>query len=87
MESNEKNLEEITFEVALNRLERVVASMEDGSVPLADLVKQYEEGTQYLRICQKLLEDAELKIDKLKSDHQKLGLEPMNLGDGKTSSF
>jgi exodeoxyribonuclease VII small subunit len=39
--------------------------MEDGSIPLAELVAQFEEGAKLLKICQKELKQAELKIQKL----------------------
>ena len=39
--------------------------MEDGSIPLAELVAQFEEGAKLLKVCQKELKQAELKIQKL----------------------
>ena len=39
--------------------------MEDGSIPLADLVTQFEEGVKLLKLCQSKLKEAELKISKL----------------------
>ncbi len=64
-----KCLLDVSFEEALGRLEKLVVSMEDGEISLAELVEQYEEGTGYLRVCQKHLRDAELKIEKLKKEH------------------
>lgn len=56
----------LTFEAALERLESIVDTMEQGQVPLAELLHQYEEGTKLLRVCEARLKDAELKIEKLK---------------------
>lgn len=56
----------LTFEAALARLEAIVDSMEQGEVPLAELLGKYEEGTKLLKICEARLKDAELKIEKLK---------------------
>ncbi len=55
-----------SFETALARLEAIVDSMEQGDVPLADLLAKYEEGTKLLKVCEARLKDAELKIEKLK---------------------
>ncbi|MFI5337520.1 MAG: exodeoxyribonuclease VII small subunit [Opitutales bacterium] len=73
----------LTFEAALAKLEGIVDIMEQGDVPLADLLGKYEEGTKLLRICEARLKDAELKIEKLKK--QKDGtivLEPLEPARG-----
>lgn len=57
----------LSFEAALAKLEAIVDSMEQGEVPLADLLAKYEEGTKLLKVCEGRLKDAELKIEKLKS--------------------
>lgn len=56
----------LSFEAALQRLETIVDSMEQGEVPLAELLSKYEEGTKLLKVCESRLKDAELKIEKLK---------------------
>ncbi len=56
----------IAFEEALEKLESILESMESGDIPLAELVSQFEEGNKLLRLCQKRLQEAELKIEKLK---------------------
>lgn len=56
----------LSFETALQRLETIVDSMEQGEVPLAELLSKYEEGTKLLKLCEHRLKDAELKIEKLK---------------------
>ena len=58
----------ISFEDALERLESLIESMEDGEVPLTDLVKKFEEGTQLVKSCQADLKKAELTIEKLNLD-------------------
>lgn len=62
---SEKNTK-LSFENALQRLETIVDSMEQGEVPLAELLSKYEEGTKLLKVCETRLKDAELKIEKLK---------------------
>jgi len=61
----------LSFEAALTRLETIVDSMEQGEVPLAELLAKYEEGSKLLKVCESRLKDAELKIEKLKK--QKYG--------------
>lgn len=56
----------LSFESALAKLESTVDAMEQGDVPLGDLLAKYEEGSKLLRICEGRLKDAELKIEKLK---------------------
>jgi len=56
----------LSFEAALERLERIVDSMESGDVPLADLLTRFEEGSRLLKACEERLRDAELRIDLLK---------------------
>lgn len=56
----------LSFETALVKLEAIVDSMEQGEVPLAELLAKYEEGSKLLKVCESRLKDAELKIEKLK---------------------
>ena len=56
----------LSFEAALTKLETIVDSMEQGEVPLAELLAKYEDGTKLLAICEGRLKEAELKIEKLK---------------------
>ena len=62
--SKKKSTDE-SYEEALTKLESIIEDMEDGSIPLADLVSQFEEGAKLLKICQNKLKEAELKINKL----------------------
>lgn len=56
----------ISFESALEELEKLIAQMESGDVPLDDLIDKYEKGSELLKICQKKLGDAELRIEKIR---------------------
>ncbi len=67
-----------SFEDALTRLESLVDSMEQGQVPLAELIARYEEGTKLLKVCEARLKDAELKIDQLKKTRDSVALEPFS---------
>ena len=58
------NQENQTFEASMTRLEQIVRAMERGDVPLEESLKLFQEGTELVRNCQKLLDDAQLQIKK-----------------------
>lgn len=60
-----KKTEPLSFEDALERLETLLESMENGETPLTELIAKFEEGSILLQDCQKKLKEAELKIEKL----------------------
>ena len=66
----------LSFEAALTKLEAIVDSMEQGEVPLAELLAKYEEGSKLLKVCEGRLKDAELKIEKLKKTKDGVAFEP-----------
>lgn len=51
------------FESALAELERIVASMEGGHLPLAESLSAYKRGAELVAFCQSALKDAQLQID------------------------
>ena len=53
---------EFTFEQALARLEQIVKSLEGGNVPLEDLIKLFDEGTELVKLCTERLDKAEEKV-------------------------
>jgi len=53
------------FEAALDELEKLVARMEEGDLPLEETLKQFERGIELTRQCQKALSDAEQKVEVL----------------------
>ena len=55
--------EEIKFEKALERLEKIVEELEEGNVSLEDSLKKYEEGVKLSAVCQQRLAQAEKKIE------------------------
>ena len=56
---NEKNM---TFEQSMQRLEQIVRGLEQGNVPLEESLKLFQEGTELVRSCGQLLDNAELQI-------------------------
>ena len=55
--------EEIKFEKALEKLEKIVEDLEAGNIPLEEALKKYEEGVKLSALCQKRLSQAEKKIE------------------------
>ena len=56
------NQQNNTFESQLMRLEQIVRAMEKGDVPLDEALKLFREGTELVRSCGKLLDDAEFQV-------------------------
>lgn len=56
---------EMTFEEAIGALEQIVAEIETGELPLADLMAKYSEGIQLSDFCMKSLKRAEETMDLL----------------------
>ncbi len=56
------NKENKTFEENLQRLEAIVRAMERGDVALEESLKLFQEGTELVRACGKLLDDAQLQV-------------------------
>ncbi len=54
--------EDVKFEKALERLEKIVEELEAGNIPLEDALKKYEEGVKLSRVCSEKLTAAEKKI-------------------------
>ena len=59
---NEKNM---TFEQSMQRLEQIVRTMERGDAPLEESLKLFREGTELVRNCNLLLENAQLQVKKI----------------------
>ena len=59
------NQQNKTFEQSMQRLEQIVRAMERGDVALEESLKLFQEGTELVRSCSKLLEEAELQVKKI----------------------
>ena len=54
-----------TFEEAVEELETIVKTLENGDCSLEDAVKLFEKGVKISKDCHKVLDDAEQKIKTL----------------------
>ena len=59
------NQQNQTFEQNMLRLEQIVRTMERGDVALEESLKLFQEGTELVRECGKLLEDAKLQVSRI----------------------
>lgn len=57
-----ENQTDFNFEKALENLEEIVSSMENGGLTLEDSLKAFEKGIKLTRECQGALRDAEQKV-------------------------
>jgi len=56
------NKNEMTFEVAIARLEEIVRALESGSAPLDKSLALFEEGVALVKLCNNRLDNAEQKV-------------------------
>jgi len=56
------------FEEALQKLEAIVAKMEEGDLSLEEALKEFEEGVRLAKFCTGKLDEAERKVEKLIRD-------------------
>jgi exodeoxyribonuclease VII small subunit len=51
-----------SFEAALSELEKIVAAMEAGQMPLEQSLAAYRRGAELLKFCQAALQDAQQQV-------------------------
>ena len=59
-------IDSLSFEDAFRRLSEMAESLEDGGLTLAQATARYEEGMNLVGRCNRLLDEAELKITNLR---------------------
>jgi len=55
----------MSFEDALAELEQIVRRLEGGQVKLDDAIQSYERGAQLKRHCEKKLNEAQQRVDRI----------------------
>ncbi len=70
----------LTFEQAVEELEKIVAALERGDVPLDRSIEIYERGEALKKHCETLLSAAENRIEKIRLDRagKPQGTEPLD---------
>jgi len=74
------DIAEMTFERALKELESIVSRLERGDVELQESIAIYERGEALKGHCDRLLKQAEAKVERLTLDQdgQPAGTEPLD---------
>lgn len=76
MKNEEKKSEEMSFEKAVSRLEKIVSDMESGDADLDAMVKYFEEGQKLVQFCTAKLSEIERKVELItKGDNGKVKTE------------
>ena len=70
----------LSFEQAVEELEKIVAALERGDVPLDRSIEIYERGEALKKHCETLLNAAENRIEKIRLDRagKPQGVEPLD---------
>ncbi|RCL02903.1 MAG: exodeoxyribonuclease VII small subunit [Candidatus Tokpelaia sp. JSC161] len=76
----ESNITSMSFEEALAQLENIVDRLERGDTLLEESIRIYERGEALKKHCEKLLQKAESKVEKIQLNSNGLpeGLTPIN---------
>jgi exodeoxyribonuclease VII small subunit len=59
------DIDAMSFEDALAELEGIVRRLEGGQVKLDDAIQSYERGAQLKRHCEKKLNEAQQRVDRI----------------------
>lgn len=79
-EEANQDIKAMSFEQALEALERIVEDLERGDVPLDQSIRIYERGEALKKHCETLLKAAEDKVEKIRlsRDGKPVGVEPLD---------
>jgi len=82
-EGTNDDIKTMSFENALEALEKIVEDLERGDVPLDQSIRIYERGEALKAHCERLLKAAEDKVEKIRlsRDGRPVGTEPLG-GNG-----
>jgi len=71
---------ELSFEKALEELESIVQRLEQGKVDLEESITIYERGEALKAHCERLLKEAEGRVEKIRlgADGKPVGTEPLD---------
>jgi exodeoxyribonuclease VII small subunit len=76
VEKPDGSIDALTFEKALEELEKIVQALESGEVELEKSVALYERGEKLKARCETLLRQAEERVEKVNAEGEAQGVEP-----------
>ena len=65
---SDEEISKLSFEEAIDKLTEIVENVEDGQIPLAQSMSQYENGMAIIKYCRDLLGSAQKQIEKLSEE-------------------
>ncbi|GIU65927.1 exodeoxyribonuclease VII small subunit [Candidatus Phycosocius spiralis] len=71
---------DLSFEVALEELENLVAKLESGQASLEESISLYERGALLKAHCEERLKRAQMRVDQIVESPQGLALETAHIG-------
>ena len=57
-----------SFEGAYRELQQVVEQLEDGGLGLEEAVRLFERGTELAQVCQRIVDEAQLRVTRLAAE-------------------
>jgi len=73
-----ENVDEVTLEGRLARLEEILARMESEDVALEEALRLFEEGVSHVRQAERVLSETELRVEELLATGETV---PMDVDD------
>jgi len=80
VEAGQGGAAEMSFELAMEKLETIVAQLESGDVPLETAIELFQEGMTLSRLCGQKLEQVERRIEMLVEGDGGLQRKPFSAG-------
>lgn len=80
MSTEARDPAQLSFEESLAELEKIVAHLERGDVPLADSIRIYKRGAALKARCEGQLTEAQLEVDQIVMGPDGPRTEPAKIG-------
>lgn len=83
MSDQQSQTNEVSFEQAMEELEKIVTALENGDVPLEKAIELFQDGMNLSKLCGNKLEQIERKIEMLIEENGEVTKKPFpdNQGD------
>lgn len=75
MLTNNKKIEDMTYEEAVKKLEEIVQRLENAEIPLEESLSSFQEGIALSRYCREKLAEIEYRVEYLLKEEQQQSLE------------
>lgn len=81
MRGMSKSARALSFEDAMRRLDEIVAALENGELGIEESIARYDEAMTLRAHCLRILEQAELRIQKIQDQAGRLVVSPVEQKD------